>query len=159
MALLCRLDLNSCGRSCTIRQISPGNASTTTTTTPPHHPAPAPPSRKSHSPLHPHCISAWARGSKFGLTTKNMFKYLRIITALFQEKDTLFFQQVCAEIRRPLGKTTIPHLNLLPQRANPASFMTDHSEYLLTNSLHSLPSLRFVLSEIDCKSMPTKSSL
>lgn len=119
------------------------------------------PNRMSHSPLHlpTLCISSRARGSKLGLTTENMFKFLRIIKALFQDKGIIFVQQVCAELSWSLDKTTIPQLNLLLQWAGSASFMTDHSEHISANSLDCLHSLRFVLSQMDGTSMPTNSLL
>lgn len=119
------------------------------------------PNRMSHSPLHlpTLCVSSRARGSKLGLTTENMFKFLRIIKALFQDKGIIFVQQVCAELSWSLDKTTIPQLNLLLQWAGSASFMTDHSEHISANSLDCLHSLRFVLSQMDGTSMPTNSLL
>lgn len=94
------------------------------------------PNRTAHSHLHllTLCISSWAKASTSRLTSKNMFKFLRIIKALFQEKDTIFVHQVSADMRGAPYKT-IPHPNLPPQWANSASFMTDHSEYLLANIL------------------------
>lgn len=126
-----------------------------------HHQEMLSPNRTSHSPLHlpTLCISSRARGSKLGLTTENMFKFLRIIKALVQEKDIIFVQQVCAEISWSLDKTTIPQLNLLPQWAGSASFTTGHSEHISANSLDRLHSLRFVLFQMDCTSVPTNSLL
>lgn len=52
-----------------------------------------------------------------------------------------------------------PYFNLPPPQDNSASFMAGCSEDLLADGLDCLHTPRFVLSQTDCNSIPTKSLL